>query len=228
MYAGFRLPNAFLLSALKSPFRAFRQAPFIGCLVACGLLAPCPPATAGGFRHPPASARRSRVLPSVICRQGLRKCLSAPLPSVPSVSPSAPSASVARGRLRASPWLKTPAGVPRLKTLASSPPRFPPCRNPFSRLRSKRGGFRRRPPQGGLRLSGGVPAPPLRGCVPAGTLRKENHRGTETAFLSLFINSPFRSPQIEGKTQGSVNRASLSVSNLTDSKFILDIFCNLC
>lgn len=102
----------------------------------------------GGFRHPPASARRSRVLPSVICTQGLRKCLSAPLRSVPSVSPSAPSASVARGRLRASPWLQTPAGVPRLKTLAPSPPRFPPCRNPFSRLRSKRGGFRRRNPQG--------------------------------------------------------------------------------
>lgn len=141
MYAGFRLPNAFLLSALKSPFRAFRQAPFIGCLVACGLLAPCPPATAGGFRHPPASARRSRVLPSVICRQGLRKCLSAPLPFVPSVSPSAPSASVARGRLRASPWLKTPAGVPRLKTLASSPPRFPPCRNPFPAYAPSGGAF---------------------------------------------------------------------------------------
>ena len=161
MYAGFRLPNAFLLSALKSPFRAFRQAPFIGCLVACGLLAPCPPATAGGFRHPPASARRSRVLPSVICRQGLRKCLSAPLPSVPSVSPSAPSASVARGRLRASPWLKTPAGVPRLKTLASSPPRFPPCRNPFSRLRSKRGGFRRRPHKGGSASVVAFPPPRL-------------------------------------------------------------------
>lgn len=125
------------------------------------------------------------------------------------------------------PLAPNACGVPSPQDPRFLAPAVPPCRNPFSRLRSKRGGFRRRPHKGGLRLSGGVPAPPLKGCVPAGTLRREYHRGTETAFLSLSINSPFRSPQIEGKTPGSVNRASLSVSNLTDSKFILDFFCNL-
>ena len=116
-------------------------------------------------------------------------------------------------------------GSLRLKTLASSPHAVPPV-PAFSPLPLQRRGLSLAP-FGRWRSGGGVPAPPLRGCVPAGTLRKEHHRGTETAFLSLFINSPFRSPQIEGKTQGSVNRASLSVSNLTDSKFILDFFCNL-
>ena len=181
----------------------------------------------GGISAPP------RVRPSLACaslRHLQARASQVPIGTLAFRSLGQPLRSFGFGRSGSAsgfPLAQNACGGPSPQDPRFLAPAVPPLPKPFFPPTLQAGGLSLAP-FGRWRSGGGVPAPPLRGCVPAGTLRKEHHRGTETAFLSLFINSPFRSPQIEGKTQGSVNRASLSVSNLTDSKFILDIFCNLC
>ena len=184
------------------------------------------PAHAVGWGTP-RSARRSRVPARSVYRQGQdkrlrRPCLSLRVPSSPLLRLR--SLGVAFGLPLGS---KRRRGSLRLKTLASSPHAVPPV-PAFSPLPLQRRGLSLAP-FGRWRSGGRVPRPRLffnsalrrvRGCALA-SAQKEQQR------VSGFCQTPTPRPRLRGRAPGSVNRASLSVSNLTDSKFILDFFCNL-
>ena len=96
----------------------------------------------GGLAFPPLSpvARVCVVRSSAL--KGFASA-NAPLRFVPSLCPSAPSASVSRGRLRASAWLKTPSRVPSALHPRSLAPSGSPLRSPCPRYRSPRGALAR-------------------------------------------------------------------------------------
>ena len=91
----------------------------------------------------------------------------APLPFVPSLCLSAPSASLRRGHLRAAARLKSPSPFPSALHPPSFAPRGSPSQKPFCRFRSKRGAFAAFALRVG-RLTGSLWRPPLFwGVLPA-------------------------------------------------------------
>ncbi len=112
----------------------------------------------GGASVPP------RFRPSLACSflgqlsARASQVASRPLPSVPSVAPSAPSASASVGRFRASAWLKSPSRVAQLCTTSASP-HAPPLVSPFPRFAPRWGALS--PSPFGSGASGWlVPRPP--------------------------------------------------------------------
>ena len=112
-----------------------------------------------------------------------------PLPSVPSVALSAPSATARRGRLRAFGSAQIAVAVPSASAPVSPCPRGSPLGKPFLGSRSKGGGSRRRP-LWGLRLGwADFPPPPLKGGL------KHIYR----THLSVVFLSPIPPPFPQGK-----------------------------
>lgn len=158
-----------------------------------------PPAVGWGT---PRSARRSRVTRSDNYKQGLRKCLKAPLLFVSSFVLSAPSASVARGRLRASAWLKTPSRVPSALDPRFLAPRGSPRPSLFPRSRSKGGGSRWLPSVAGARV-GAFLAPAFFLTPPNGGkgVARLRARGKNNSAFRVFVKPPPRAPAFGGERQ---------------------------
>lgn len=147
---------------------------------------------AGG---PPASARGSRVAPSVIFAQGLKQAAKPPLRFFPSVALSAASASAFSGSLSGFRSALIAIAVPSAQDPQKPRPRGSPLASLCPRFRSKRGGSRR------LALTGHpprwwrFPAPPLfKRLRPAGryspyppalSLKGKGARGTDRAKILL-------------------------------------------